>query len=351
MSAGNENPTPSENSRYSRQILLEHIGPQGQRRIRESAVTLIGCGALGSVAADLLVRAGIGQLRICDRDFIETSNLQRQMLFDEEDIAADLPKAEAAARKLRRVNPEVRIEPVVDDVTYSNIERLSADADLIIDGADNFETRYLINDFAVSTDRPWVYGAVVGTTGLCMSILPGQAACLRCVFEEPPPPELSPTCDTVGVLAPAAHIIASLQITEALKILTGQAEKLFSGLLQLDAWTGRLVIMRVERSPECPCCARREFPFLRGQLGSAATVLCGRQAVQIRPPGDARLDLRAIARRLAPLSSIPVRHNPYLIRAELDGLQLTLFADGRAIFQGTNDPNRARSVHARYIGA
>ncbi len=371
-------------ARYSRQMLVEGIGLEGQRRLSDASVLLVGCGALGSVAADILVRAGVGHLRICDRDFIEVENLQRQVLYDESDIAADLPKAEAAARKLARANSQVRIEPVVADLTHLNISGLADRVQLILDGTDNFETRYLINDFSVSSGVPWVYGAVISTTGLCMAVLPeatggreeqgssiatlshkpgdagGQkphesrfAGCLRCVFEEPPPPELSPSCDTAGVLASAAHIVAGYQTTEALKILTGNSEAVRRGLLQIDVWSGRTTTIKIDRAAEaegCPCCKGRDFPFLDGRRAGRVVTLCGRNAVQIAPHRTDRTDLKVIADRLRPVALGIVRRNDFMVRAVVDGFELTCFADGRTIVKGTGDPDRARSIHARYIG-
>ena len=340
-------------ARYSRQMLVEGIGVDGQRRLGESSVLLVGCGALGSVAADMLVRGGVGRLRICDRDYIERNNLQRQVLFDEDDIAADLPKAEAAVRKLRRINSEVHAEAVVADLTHRNVAELADGVSLIVDGTDNFETRYLVNDFAVSTGRAWIYGAVIGATGLCMSILPGRTPCLRCVFEQPPPAELSPTCETVGVLAPAAHMVASLQVLEAIKILVGKPEQIYRGLVQLDAWSGRMTTMNMDRAREsdCPCCGRREFPYLEGRFASSTATLCGRDAVQITPAERAAPDLASIASRLAPVAIGPVRSNKFMVRAEVEGLEITVFADGRIIIKGTSDPGLARSIQARFLGA
>jgi molybdopterin-synthase adenylyltransferase len=341
-------------TRYSRQILYENIGPAGQEKLAAARVTLIGCGALGTVLADTLVRAGVGFLRICDRDFIERNNLQRQILFDEDDIAADLPKAEAAAQKLRRINPDVEIEAVVDDVNQRNIESLCAQAGLLLDGTDNFETRFLINDLAVRSQRPWVYGAVIGATGLCMPILPNDTPCLRCVFESAPPPEMNPTCDTAGVLGPAVGIVAGFQAIEAMKILAGRREAVTRALMNIDVWSGRLTPLNVQSAYDkgtCPCCRKGRFDYLEGDATGSTTTLCGRDAVQISRPSDHPIEFEPIAQRLAAVVGDSVRFNNYLLRCKIEKYELTLFADGRAIVKGTKDANTAKSIYAKYIGA
>ncbi len=345
---------PLSPARYSRQVLFDRIGQEGQQRLADSRVVLIGCGALGTVLADTLVRAGVGFLRICDRDFIELDNLQRQVLFDESDLAANLPKAQAAAARLSRINSGVTIEPVVTDVNHGNIAQLAERADLLLDGTDNFETRFLINDLAVKTDRPWVYGAVVGATGLCMSIVPHQTPCLRCVFDQAPPPEMSPTCDTAGVLAPAVHLVASLQAVEAIKLLSGRGDEINRHLVQLDAWTGRVINLKVQSAldeGECACCKRREYPYLSGERGSTTTTLCGRNAVQVNLGAGVTVSLPDIAAKLKAVVSTPIHVNPFLLKATLNHCELTLFADGRAIIKGTDDPVQARSLYAKYVGS
>jgi adenylyltransferase/sulfurtransferase len=341
-------------TRYSRQILYGNIGLDGQRRLAASRAVLIGCGALGTVLANTLVRAGLGHLRICDRDYIERDNLQRQVLFDEADIAANLPKAHAAAMKLGRINSDVTVEPAVVDVNSGNIERLADGAELILDGTDNFETRFLINDLAVKTERPWIYGAVIGATGLCMTIIPHETPCLRCVFENSPPPELNPTCDTAGVIGPAVNIVASLQAVEAIKILSGRGSQINRHLVSVDVWSGRLANLNVQSAYEtgnCPCCKRGEFPYLTGERTSVTATLCGRDAVQVLPPSPGLIDFSAIALKLEPVAQGSISHNQFMLKAHIDGYELTLFDDGRAIIQGTDAPDKARSLYAKYFGA
>jgi adenylyltransferase/sulfurtransferase len=327
------------------------IGRAGQERLLASRVTLCGCGALGTVLANNLVRAGVGRLRLIDRDFIEPSNLQRQVLFDESDVAANLPKAEAAARKLRLINSGVEVEPVVTDIDRTNVEDLCADADLILDGTDNFEVRYLINDVAVKLGRPWVYGGCIGAHGMTMTILPGETPCLRCVFEAAPGPGEAATCETAGVLGPTVNIIASYQTTEALKILTGNRNKVNRQLLYLDVWENqerRSKIAGLLGKVKCPCCQERRFEWLEGAHGAQTTSLCGRNSVQVSHRSAARLDFGELARNLKPLGE--VTHNRFLLKFRVDEFEFTVFPDGRAIIKGTSDTDKARTLYARYIG-
>ncbi|HOB74443.1 MAG TPA: ThiF family adenylyltransferase [Phycisphaerae bacterium] len=343
-----------ELARYSRQMLFAPLGEEGQRRLLAARVTLIGCGALGSVLANTLVRAGVGFLRIVDRDFIELNNLQRQVLFDEDDIAANLPKAEAARRKLQRINSNVTIEARIADVTHRNIEELADGADLLLDGTDNFETRFLINDFCVKTNRPWVYGAVIGATGLALSILPHDTPCLRCVFETAPPPEMNPTCDTAGVLGPAVNMVASFQAAEAIKILAGRREAVNRRLLSFDLWAGRFALLKVQKAydeGDCPCCKRGQFEYLEGRWASSATTLCGRNAVQVTPPAGQRVDFAIIAAKMRAVSVGEPSFNAFMLKARVDAFEVTVFADGRAIIKGTSKPEEAKTIYARYIGA
>jgi adenylyltransferase/sulfurtransferase len=337
--------------RYSRQWRFPGVGEAGQRRLLASHVTLCGCGALGTVLANTLVRAGVGHLRLIDRDFIETNNLQRQVLFDEHDVAENLPKAEAAARKLSAINSSVHVEPVVVDIDRTNILDLVADADLILDGSDNFEIRYLMNDAAVKLNKPWVYGGCIGSHGQTMTILPGDTPCLRCVFEAAPAPGEGGTCETAGVLSPIVNIIASFQAVEAFKILTGHRDQINQELIYLDIWDNiqrRLKIAPLKGSANCPCCVQRRFEWLEGEQGSQTTSLCGRNAVQVAPRAGARLNFEELGRNLETLGE--VTYNRFLLKFGVDGHQFTVFPDGRAIIKGTNDVDKARTLYAKYIG-
>ena len=335
--------------RYSRQVLFSGIGNEGQARITASRVALVGCGALGAVQASLLVRAGVGTLRIIDRDFVEESNLQRQILFDEEDVRAVLPKAIAAEKKLRSANSLVSVEGLVEDVNASSISRLLDGFDLIVDATDNFDARFLINDYAVKTGIPWVYGACVGSYGLTFPILPGEGACLRCVFESAPPAGVSPSCDTAGVIGPIVSVIAGIQVAEALKILSGRRDRINRRITTIDLWENRHEVVDLPPPyPECLCCGKREYPYLDGSLGADVTTLCGRNSVQIRRREGVSIDLDDLARRLEQIGSI--ERNRFLLRAMIDGYQLTVFADGRAIVNGTYDVAVAKSLYSRYIG-
>ena len=337
--------------RYSRQMRFYGIGEEGQRRLLDSHVTLCGCGALGTVLANALVRAGVGHLRLIDRDFIETSNLQRQVLFDEHDVAENLPKAEAAARKLGAINSEVFVEPVVTDIDRTNIVSLVEDADVILDGTDNFEIRYLINDAAVKLGKPWVYGGCIGSHGQTMTILPGETPCLRCVFEAAPAPGEAGTCETAGVLAPVVNIVASFQAAEAFKILAGRREQVNRDLVYVDVWenvTRRIKVAPLLGKVDCPCCRRRRFEWLEGEHGSHTTSLCGRNAVQVAQRVATRLNFEEMARHLEMLGE--VSYNRFLLKFRAEGHEFTVFPDGRAIIKGTSEVDRARTLYAKYIG-
>jgi molybdopterin/thiamine biosynthesis adenylyltransferase len=339
-------------SRYSRQILFAEIGKTGQQRLLESKVVIVGCGALGTVQAESLCRAGVGTIRIVDRDFVEESNLQRQTLFCEEDARNGLPKAVAAQKRLAQINSQTTIEPLVADVNFKNIERLVDGMDCILDATDNFETRFLINDVSVRSQIPWVYGAAVGAEGLTMTILPGRSSCLRCVFEQSPPPGMSPTCDTSGVLAPIVNIIASIQVAETLKILTGNLDRVSRKLLSINVWESvwkQLDVSTAKALGTCPCCNDRRFDFLEGKVGSLATTLCGRDSVQISSLEGTAVDFRELARRLEPIG--PVHYNQFLLRFNVDRYEIAVFADGRSIVRGTKDTEVARTVFSKYIGA
>jgi adenylyltransferase/sulfurtransferase len=329
-------------------MLFEAMGREGQERLMGSSAVLAGCGAIGAAAANLLVRAGIGRLRILDRDFVETSNLQRQTLFDESDAWEALPKAVAAERKLRGINSEVQVEGIVADLTPQNAAELLSGFPLILDGTDNFETRFLINDFAVKTGTPWIYAAAVASYGITMTILPGRTACLACLLESSAGAGLEETCDTIGVLGPIVNLIASLEVAEAMKFLAGRISALHGRLLSCDVWSGRFQSIQPERNPQCRVCAQREYAHLTGEAQPHIT-MCGRDSVQIHERSRL-LDLKALQDRLASTIS-DVRQNGFLLRFRIPPYEMTVFSDGRAILKGTKDPAVARSLYAKYIGA
>lgn len=333
--------------RYSRQELFAGIGPEGQRRLRAARVLVVGCGALGSCLAEMLTRAGVGSLTVVDRDYVEPSNLQRQSLFEEADAERGLPKAVAAETRLRRLNSEVALSGIVADVTAENADGLVDRADLVLDGTDNFETRFLLNDVCVRLGVPWVYGACVGAHGLALLVRPGETPCLRCVLGERPEPGAGPTCDTAGVVAPIAHVVAGIQAGEALKLLAGRKESLLPGMAMVDLWNGSFEVMLLAGvAPRCPGCVEGRFEA----PPPAGTVLCGRDAVQISAPPGVRLDLAALARRLAPAGAVSA--NEHLVRFSAEGgAELAIFGDGRAIVKGVGDPARARGLYAKYVGA
>jgi molybdopterin-synthase adenylyltransferase len=337
--------------RYSRQRLFAPIGEAGQARLAAAHVVIIGCGALGAMQAETLARAGVGRLTLIDRDFVEESNLQRQIMFEETDARERLPKAVAAARRISRVNSEIRVEATVADVNFENIEDLIAGADLVMDGTDNFETRYLINDACVKAATPWIYGAAVGSYGLTMTILPTATPCLRCVLPDLPDPGSGPTCDTAGVILPIIGVIASIQCAEAMKLLTDQRDHLHGSLLRIDVWDlqiNRLPLSEYGERTACPACGKREFEFLKGASRQVTTTLCGRNAVQIGRSGARRVDFAQLAERLK--SAGDVAYNDFLLRFRVDTYDITVFRDARSIIRGTQDPAIARGLYARYIG-
>ena len=350
---------PDQRDKYSRQILFAGIGEAGQDAILSSSAVVVGCGALGTVAANLLARAGVGRLRIVDRDFVEVSNLQRQTLFEESDAREALPKAVAAERRLRTINTESEIEGIVADLTPRNAAELLSGFSVILDGTDNFETRLLLNDAAISMDIPWIYAAAVGSYGVTITIRPGDSACLACLLESDHPengngaatgiPGVEATCDTAGILNAAAGVIASIEAGEAIKLLAGKPEALNGRLISCDVWAGKFQSIRIARNPDCRACARREFTYLTGEAQPHIT-LCGRDSVQIHERHRG-LDLAELGRRLASASAAEVRNNDFLLRFRVAPYELTVFADGRAIIKGTKDPAVARSLYARYISA
>lgn len=336
--------TPADRERYSRQILFAGIGDKGQQSLLASHAVIVGCGALGSFHAAALARAGVGRLTIIDRDYVEPSNLHRQWLFEESDAAAALPKAIAAQRRLAAINSAVEVRAIVADLTPVNADELLS-ADLILDGTDNFDTRYLINDFSIDRNIPWIYGAAVGAYGLAMPVLPGRTACLRCVYPDPPS-GAQPTCETAGVLNVIISAVASVQVADALKILSGSPDAVVPRITTIDLWgAGIRQIPTPDRDPACPTCALRQFPHLEESARSPVT-MCGRNAVQIH---DRRsLDLPSLATQLRPLGE--VRANEYALRFTVPPYDLTIFPDGRAIIKGTSDPATARALYAKYLG-
>ena len=359
-------------ARYHRQMLLPYIGEQGQQKLAGATALIAGCGGLGSVVADMLGRAGVGHLKIVDRDFIELTNLQRQVLYDEQDVADALPKAEAAKRRVQAVNSRIKVTALVDDINHTNAEQLADGCDVLIDGLDSFETRYLLNDVAVKRGIPYVYGGAVGDVGAVYAILPHTPAehatpwedagvatpCLRCIFEQMPPPGTSPTCETAGVLGPIVSIVANYEAVEALKILTGNWQALNPKMINIDVWDNsfhQLSVATAYEAGNCPCCKQRQFEFIEGKFGTATTTLCGGNAVQLtqmfKEADRPNFDL--LAERLAHHGK--VTRNPFVLRAQLtDGgnpYELTLFNDGRAIIKGTKEPHVARSVFTKYVGA
>jgi|SRR5579884_1803114 len=335
--------------RYSRQIRFAPIGEAGQARIQSGRVALIGLGALGSVAADLVVRAGVGSVRIIDRDFVELTNLQRQSLFDEEDVRNNLPKAVAAEAKLRRINSTISIDAVVEDVNPTTVEDLIGDADLVLDGLDNFETRFVLNDACNRLEKPWIYTAAVGSYGLVMPILPGQSPCLRCLMGTLPAPGTSPTCETAGVIAPITHTIASIQVSEALKFLTGNLNPDDIRLLSYEIWAHRFQRIDLGRDvmKSCAVCSEHRYEYLNGNPLRTVT-LCGRNAVQLIPGIKGELDFDQLSRSISAFGT--VQFNDFLLKCSSPPYELTLFKDGRAIVKGTEEPGLARSLYSKMVG-
>lgn len=332
--------------RYSRQILFPGIGQKGQRKLGDSYVIIIGCGALGTIIATSLVRAGVGKVRIIDRDFIEYHNLQRQVLFDEDDVRNGLPKAMAAERHLRKVNSSVEVEGIVTDVNFTNIERLVTGVDLILDGLDNFETRFLINDVSLKHKIPWVYGGAISSSGVTMNIIPDKTPCLRCLSPTVPAPGAVPTCDTAGVIGPAPFVIGSLQTAEAMKILIG-AKEINRHLILIDVWAGSFERLEITPSPDCPACSGR-YEFLQGKFGIRTTSLCGQDAVQVLNPEIEKISFKELETRLKAVGE--VAYNEFMLRLTVDGREMVVFPDGRAIVKNTTDESLAKGLYAKYIG-
>jgi len=337
--------------RYTRQILFQHIGEERQKVLMNSSAVVIGCGALGTVSSSYLTRAGIGHIRIIDRDFVEESNLQRQILFDEDDISENLPKAIAAQRKLQKINTKIKIEGIVTDINYSNIDELTEGVDIIIDGTDNFETRFLINDYCIKNSVPWVYGACIGGRGVLMNIIPFETPCLRCVFETIPQIGSFPTCDTAGVIGPIAGIIASVQVTEAIKILTKDYGSVNKKLLEIDVWDTKFKQIDVSDLKElnnCPTCKLHNYTFLEAEDGVMTTFLCGKNAVQVMSRNTGNINLEQLEQRLGSITD--VSRNAFMLRFKVKDHEFTVFPDGRAIITGTADSSTAKNLYSKYLG-
>ncbi len=338
------NLTKKEKDRYSRQIILKEIGEDGQTKLLESSLVVIGCGALGSVIANNLVRAGIGNIQIVDRDMVELSNLQRQTLFDENDVGR--PKAIAGAKKLSMINSAIKIEPVVEHINYSNVEKIIRNCDLVIDAADNMETRFLLNDACVKNEIPWIYGGAIGTYGMSMNIIPDETPCLRCIVPALPKAGMLPTCDTEGVLNTIPTIIASIECTEALKILLGR--DINKTLLIYDVWKHEHQPIKVERKDDCKCCVKHNFESLNGGKKEIVTSLCGSNAIQITPIEKGELSFENLRERLHKVGNVEI--NEIIIRFKTGKYELNIFKNGRTIIYGTSDKKIARSLYAKYIG-
>lgn len=334
--------------RYSRQTLFRPIGVDGQIQLSKARVAIVGMGALGTMLATQLVRAGVGFVRLVDRDVVEQSNLQRQVLYDERDAEEGLAKAAAAAAKLREVNREVELDVVIDDITWRNAERVLSDVDVILDGTDNFEVRYLINDVSVKHKIPWSYGGAVSSYGTAAFFRPEQTPCLVCLFGSNSGGGHD-TCDTVGVIAPIVSIVASLQMAEILKYLTGNISALNNALLHVNVWDNEFRSVQMgEPNPNCLCCHDHQFSSLEQKSDGLTVSLCGRHTIQVRPPSEFHVQLELMAKRLSQFGQ--VRHNPHLLRCDFGNVQITLFADGRALIHGVDEASTARSLYARYIG-
>ena len=343
--------TPFDADRYSRQTRFAPLGPDGQAKLAAARVAVVGCGALGSVVAMTLARAGVGFLRLVDRDIPELSNLPRQVLFDEADVAAGLPKAVAAAGRLATINSQIAIEPVVADLSAANAADLLGGCDVIVDGSDNFEARFLVNEVACRRHVPWVHGGAIGAEGRVLAIVPGRTACLRCLIPEPPAAGSLPTCDTAGIIGPAAVVVGAVEAAEAIKLVVGAPEAASNRLLVCDLWSNvwRTVDLAPLVAAGCPTCRAADYPWLEGRLGGRPTPLCGRDAVQV-PSAGGGVDLAAVAARLALVGTVVA--NRWIVRADVEeGIQLAVFADGRAIVTGTREEARARAIVSRYLGA
>ena len=325
---------------------MKEIGLEGQRKLLEKSVAVVGCGALGTNAANLLARMGVGRLKLIDRDYVELDNLHRQILYGEADAERRLPKAIAAAERLRKVNSRIKIEAVVEDVNHKNVEKLIEDVDLILDGTDNFETRFILNDAAVKLGKKWIFASALATYGMTMNIIPGKSACLRCLMPNPPPLGSLPTCETIGILPSLVTVISSVQVTEALKILM-ERNYSFNKLFVADVWRREFSEINVKRRKDCPTCVKGEFDFLHGK-GIRSMILCGRNAVQVRPERRMEVNLKSLYERLKNIGE--AYFNGFTVYFKLNDKEVTVFSDGRAIIKGTNDIKVAKSICSRFIG-
>ncbi len=333
--------------RYQKQVILEQIGQKGQKKLSQSSVLVAGCGGLGCIIADFLVRAGVGKITLVDRDVVELDNLHRQILFDEDDAEKAIPKALAASEKLKKANSGVDIEAEVADISPANVEKIIRNADLVLDGTDNFETRFLLNDACLKKGIPWVYGGVVATRGMCLAVIPGKTPCLRCFLSEPPPPGEVPTCETVGVLGPAVAVIASLEVSEAMKILMGKKDELLEGMVNFDIWTGDWALFQIKKNTECPACSQGDYQYLRKGI-ARTTVICGENAVQVTPLKKVKVSFPELTERLAAAGK--VHQTKHVVRFEVPPFEFLIFSDGRTIIKGTSDEAEARKAFSRYLG-
>lgn len=333
--------------RYKKQVILQQIGEKGQKSLSRASVLVAGCGGLGCIIADFMVRAGVGKITLVDRDVVELDNLHRQILFDENDAGNAVPKALAASRKLKKANSEVDIEALVADISPENVEKIIGSVDLVLDGTDNFETRFLLNDACLKKGIPWIYGGVVATRGMCLAVIPGKTPCLRCFLPEPPPPGEVPTCETVGVLGPAVALTASLEVSEGLKILMGKKRELLKGMVNFDIWTGDWDLFQIEKDPECPACSRKDFRYL--QRGAArTTILCGENAVQVTPLKKVKVSFPELTEHLAQAGKVfPTEH---VVRFKAPPFEFLIFSDGRTIIKGTSNEAEARKAFSKYLG-
>ena len=339
-----------DTARYSRHMLFPQIGSNGQEKLLQSRVAIVGMGALGTVLANHMVRSGVGYVRLIDRDFVEWSNLQRQMLYNEEDALKYLPKAVAASNTLSKINSQIQIEPHVTDLTSQNAESILSNVDLILDGTDNYQVRFLINDVSVKHHIPWIYGGAVSANGMTYTIIPGETPCLRCLFDRPPAPGTTPTCDTAGVIGPIIHVIASLQAAEALKYLIGDRSHMSPFSMSVHLWNNQFQQIDISnaRNLSCPCCGQNQYEYLQASIKEQTSTLCGRDTVQIVSNEPLSIDLASFAENMKRVGE--VEYNKYLVRVKVSSMTFVVFADGRTLIQGTSDPSIARSLYAKYIG-